>query len=602
MRKVIGFLIFCMIFISFSKVGISEASPKSKYLTKEQSIIPPVTFYDNYGAKENKSLNFLTNGTYEWKWTIRSASQFSFNKYSNNLVYYKDYNDIYTAIDGEGKRNWMFFDERADVYRTADGMLISTIYDNASTLQIIGEESKTITEHGSLKIYNSDETVRANLNFIKPNSPFSDIYWLDSNGNLIVLEQTGIVSYNKKGQKNWTYQTDILVSQERLFGTTTNVDNIYFSDVNGYLIVEIGNKRMLLDDQGKPVKIEVEEQNLQSNFTNYDYSIKWKGGSYEAGEGAVLISRDLSKKIKWTYKLRRYGPPENIVTNSKGHVFFSDLNGNIYGLDDMGNEMFCLLRNNSAITHTELLVNNEGDLIGITENIGMFKIGLRKASMRINGESFKLPYSPIMKNGVVLVPYRDFLERLGFKVVENKKTHEITGKMETKEIRFKPGDTTVYLNGKQRKLAVGAESHDGTVYIPLQIVAEVSGLEMEWDPSIKEARLGTTSSLAQNAVERFLLQVEQGDETKIKNALVPSNSLTLKVTKLLGTHESYKQIMDIRSISVKSIGKDEMMVETVQRNQLYFQQNQAIMDKVMTNHFTIKRMKDGQWKISDFDL
>ncbi|KHL96821.1 hypothetical protein QW71_04080 [Paenibacillus sp. IHB B 3415] len=602
MRKGIGFLIFCMIFISFSEVGISEASPKSKYLTKEQSIVPPVTFYDSYGKKENTSLNFLTNGTYEWKWTIRSANHFSFDKYSNNMVYYQDYNDIYTAIDGEGKRNWMFFDERANVSRTADGTLISTFYDQTSTLQIIDEESKTITEHGSLKIYNSDETVRATLTFVKPNSPFSDIYWLDNNGNLIVLEQTGIVSYNKKGQKNWTYQTDILVSQDRLLGTTTNVDNIYFSDLNGYLFVEIGNKKILLDDQGKSVKIEGEAVELPSTFTNYDFSDTWKGGSYEAGEGAVLIARDLSKKIKWNYKLRKYGPPENIVTNSKGHVFFSDSNGNIYGLDEMGNEMFCLLRNNSEITLTELLVNNEDDLIGITDNIGMFKIGLRKASMRIHGELFKLPYSPIVKSGVVLVPYRDLLERLGFKVVENKKTHEIIAEMASKEIRFKPGDTTIYLNGKQRKLAVGAESHSGTIYIPLQIVAEVSGLAMEWDPSIKEARLGTTSSLSQNAVERFLLQIEQGDEIKIKNSLVPSNSLNLKVTKLLGTHQSFKQIYDVKSISVKAVGKDEMIVETVQRNQQYFQENQAIMDKEITNHFTIKRMKDGQWKISAFDL
>ncbi|MNC14472.1 hypothetical protein D3C75_622500 [compost metagenome] len=283
-------------------------------------------------------------------------------------------------------------------------------------------------------------------------------------------------------------------------------------------------------------------------------------------------------------------------------MFFSDANGNIYGLDELGNEMFCLLRNNSMITHTELLVNNEDDLIGITDNIGMFKIGLRQASMRINGELFKLPYSPIVKSGVVLVPYRDLLERLGFKVAENKKTNEIIAKMASKEIRFKPGNTTVYLNGKQRKLAVGAESHNGTIYISLQIVAEVSGLAMEWDPSIKEARLGTASSLAQNAVERFLLQVEQGDETKIKNSLVTSNSLNSKVAKLLGTHQSFKQIYDLKSISVKAGGKDEMIVETVQRNQQFFQEDQAILDKVMTKHFTIKRMKDGQWKISDFDL
>ncbi|MEK5464902.1 copper amine oxidase N-terminal domain-containing protein [Paenibacillus sp. FSL P2-0136] len=602
MRKVIGLLIFCMIFISFSEMGISEASPKSKYLTKEQSIVPPVTFYDSYGEQNNTSLNFLTNGTYEWKWTIRSAHQFSFDKFSDKMVYYTDFNDIYTAVDGEGKRKWMFFDERANVSRTARGTLISTFYDQSSTLQIIDEEPTTITQHGYLKIYNSDETVRATLNFVKPNSPFSDIYWLDNNENIIVLEQTGIVSYNKTGQKNWTYGTDILVSEDRLLGTTTNVDDIYFSDLNGYLIVEIGNKKILLDDQGKLVNGEKIAGNLQSSFIDYDDFNKWKGGSYETGEGANLIAKNLSGKIKWNYKLRKYGPPENIVANSKGHVFFSDVNGNIYGLDEMGNEMFCLLRNNSALTLTELLVDNEGDLIGITDNIGMFKIGLRKASMRINGELFKLTKLPVVKSGVVLVPYRNVLERLGFKVVENQKTHEITGKLESKEIRFKPEDSTVYLNGKQRKLTVGAESHNGTTYIPLQLIAEVSGLEMEWDPSIKEARLGTATSLAQNAVERFLLQVEQGDEVKIKNSLVKSNNLNLKVAKLLGTHQSFKQIYDLKSISVKAVSKDEMIVETVQRNQQYFQKNQAIFDKVMTNHFTINRMKDGQWKISDFDI
>lgn len=123
MRKVIGLLIFCMIFISFSEMGISEASPKLKYLTKEQSTVPPVTLYDSSGEKTNTSLNFLTNGTYEWKWTIRSAHQFSFDKFSDNMVYYKDFNDIYTAVDGEGKRNWMFFDERANISRTAKGRL-----------------------------------------------------------------------------------------------------------------------------------------------------------------------------------------------------------------------------------------------------------------------------------------------------------------------------------------------------------------------------------------------------------------------------------------------------------------------------------------------
>lgn len=78
--------------------------------------------------------------------------------------------------------------------------------------------------------------------------------------------------------------------------------------------------------------------------------------------------------------------------------------------------------------------------------------------------------------------------------------------------------------------------------------------------------------------------------------------MNLKVAKLLGTHHSFKQIYDLKSISVKAVSKDEMIVETVQRNQQYLQENQAILDKVMTNHFTINRMKDGQWKISDFDL
>lgn len=459
----------------------------------------------------------------------------------------------------------------------------------------------------------------------------------DAQGNIIVLQQDGIASYDLTGKQNWLFTEGIRVNKDSLFDTT-NVFDLYLDKDNhimvktDHFVLTLGSDGEVLNSRSyKPLNYEYSENSFLDLETNDEglawYEgryispkqvadlylkqvdtessvlpvVRWAKGSYTIDKDAALISRDQNGKVKWKYKKFAYGNPENIVADASGNVFFSDGPGNIYGLNEKGNEKFILKRNigeNGTITY--LTLNKQGDLLGVTSGIGMFCISKRHENIVINGKPIELEAKPVVKNGTFLIPYRSLFNQLGISTsLDSSKKWTIARTKEGRTLKFQTGNLQVQINGKTTKLNAAPQKIGSTDYIPATSLAGLLGTRMEWDKLRNEVHLGQDSKLAEEAVRRFLLEVEHGEELLANDLLsVPGKDFASRAPGLKKEHETEKWVIDIRGVKTTKISNSEYRVEVSQHNQKFFHEEGPVADEDQTFTYQVKLAADGRWKIS----
>ncbi len=525
------------------------------------------------------------------------------------------------------------------MHKLQSGRFMSVVTEYKSTVQIEGGEDIQYAFPSSAIIYDRTGTALFTLSAYRISSYLVSPFIEDSQGNIITIQLDGIVSYDKNGHKKWVFNEGIIVKPEILSNISTN---IYFMDSNldGILLVRTKDRELKISADGKllsskPYKIVRYEYNENSYFelivneeglvevdNQYltpeevvEYSKKlwenyyplrtvsyWSKGSYVIVKGSTIQSKDLQGKIKWTYKLSKFGPPTNLTSDPDGNLFFSDSKGNIYGLDAKGNEKFQLIRNFSHASKdwTSLVLDAQGDLYGVTANFGFFLISKRHENVLLNGKPIALGNKPIVKSSTFLVPYRSLFEGLHLTVQSDSSKKWIIGKSSNgKTIRFQTGNSIVEVNGKPLKLDVAPQIINGVTYIPIQPIAQMLGLKMEWDKLRNEVRLGSENQLVTDAVRRFLLLVEQGEEPLINDQLdIKGSHLGEKAPALKTLYRSEKWIIDVKSIKATKIKKNEYHVETIQHNQKYDGNDTPSIDIERSYYYQVKLGADGRWKIT----
>lgn len=101
----------------------------------------------------------------------------------------------------------------------------------------------------------------------------------------------------------------------------------------------------------------------------------------------------------------------------------------------------------------------------------------------IDGKTQTFSQPPVMQNGSVLVPMRGIFEALGAKISFDAKTQTVTAVKGNITVKLTLGKDIAYVNGKQVKLAVKAQSINGSTMVPLRFVGEALGATVNWNAS-----------------------------------------------------------------------------------------------------------------------
>ncbi len=91
-----------------------------------------------------------------------------------------------------------------------------------------------------------------------------------------------------------------------------------------------------------------------------------------------------------------------------------------------------------------------------------------------------LSAEPVMRNGTVLVPFRDIFETLGYSVYYDGSSNTIESKKDGSEITLFIGSTYANVSGKDKYLSEAPEIINGTTMVPLRFVSESAGYTVEW--------------------------------------------------------------------------------------------------------------------------
>ncbi|MFX3636714.1 MAG: copper amine oxidase N-terminal domain-containing protein [Candidatus Pristimantibacillus sp.] len=92
--------------------------------------------------------------------------------------------------------------------------------------------------------------------------------------------------------------------------------------------------------------------------------------------------------------------------------------------------------------------------------------------------------NPIMKSGVMYVPYRDFFNALGYKVSYDPDTEQISGIINGSELFFWAGEDLVEYNGRFYLANEPIPIIKGRVYLPIRLIGNLANYSVSYDKQI----------------------------------------------------------------------------------------------------------------------
>lgn len=104
-------------------------------------------------------------------------------------------------------------------------------------------------------------------------------------------------------------------------------------------------------------------------------------------------------------------------------------------------------------------------------------------SNKVTAEHLKA--RPFIKDGRMLVPLRGVVDYLGAEISWDQATKSVTISQPGKEIKFKPGDAIIYVNGQASTLDTPPIIVNDCTMIPLRFVSEQLGYTVKWMGDVK---------------------------------------------------------------------------------------------------------------------
>lgn len=110
----------------------------------------------------------------------------------------------------------------------------------------------------------------------------------------------------------------------------------------------------------------------------------------------------------------------------------------------------------------------------------------------VDGNKIEFDQKPIIQSGRTLVPFRKIFEALNADVAWNNDTQQVKAKRNDTEISFIIGQKVLYINGKDSiSMDVAPQIINGRSMVPLRVVSEALGVEVNWDNNQRIVTINT---------------------------------------------------------------------------------------------------------------
>lgn len=110
----------------------------------------------------------------------------------------------------------------------------------------------------------------------------------------------------------------------------------------------------------------------------------------------------------------------------------------------------------------------------------------------VDGNEVEFDQKPIIQNGRTLVPFRKIFESLNADVTWNNDTQQVKAKRNNTEISFIIGQKVLYINGNDSiNMDVKPQIINGRSMVPLRVISEALGVEVNWDNDQRIIRINT---------------------------------------------------------------------------------------------------------------
>lgn len=221
----------------------------------------------------------------------------------------------------------------------------------------------------------------------------------------------------------------------------------------------------------------------------------WAGEVEEEGTRVVDANGESLPGHMWLeYYLPGYGwipadPTFNYFVNNVRKVDYSRLTGI---------KQPCLAETSEMVGHS-VSYSYRGD-VHISCAVTIYKLGPSGATPLSAGspqapllylEDIPLIFdvNPVIENGRTLVPMRGIFQALGAEVVWDGVTQRITGQTKERNVELQIGSNAALVNGEQLFLDVPPVIRDGRTLIPLRLVGEALGCQVDWDGTMRTINL-----------------------------------------------------------------------------------------------------------------
>ncbi len=121
----------------------------------------------------------------------------------------------------------------------------------------------------------------------------------------------------------------------------------------------------------------------------------------------------------------------------------------------------------------------------------------------------KLSKSPVLKNGAVLVPFRDIFETLGYSVYYDSSSQRIESKKNGSIITLFVGSKYANISGLDHNLTVAPQSINGVTMVPLRFVSEAAGYNVEWKSDENNIKYIAINYFDENSVTKTAEYLKQ---------------------------------------------------------------------------------------------
>ncbi|MBO7745087.1 copper amine oxidase N-terminal domain-containing protein [Paenibacillus sp. MWE-103] len=203
--------------------------------------------------------------------------------------------------------------------------------------------------------------------------------------------------------------------------------------------------------------------------------------------------------------------------------------------------------------------------------------------------------NPIVKSGVMYVPYRKFFEAMGYKAAYDPDTRQISGFINGADIKFWVGEDVIECNGVSYGLDEVIPVFNGQVYIPLRQFGYFVKYSVYFDQPKLTVSLKPYGDGQEAAVKELVTKYYE----TFSPQLLTSDNLTLGYMNLEYDYEANEAVSEIPVRDFKvTIDRIEYTSESEAKLQVTYIKHTEELNREDVYAFKI-RYEQGQWRIAD---